>query len=247
MCTVILRVPDAPGARAGEPIRMLAVRDEDPRRPWRPLGEWWPERPGVAGVRDERAGGAWLAVDAAADRVAVLLNRLDHSDRPDSAITTRGAVALDAVAGTMPGSAPAMRGFNLVSLDSAGARIVSWDGIERREASVPPGTHMIAHDDLDDPVTARITRWLPSFAAASTAGERWWEPWLEILRDSAELAGDDPEAIITQRTFEGAASMSLLLCAATVPMRSSGEPGARADVRYAELAEPGHLGDVDFA
>ncbi|PNA34677.1 NRDE family protein, partial [Pseudomonas sp. MPR-AND1A] len=58
MCTVIVRVPDDPR----HPTRVLAVRDEDPEREWNPLGDWWPEaHPGVIGVRDVRAGGAWLA------------------------------------------------------------------------------------------------------------------------------------------------------------------------------------------
>src|SRR5690606_4917677 len=79
MCTVIIRVG------AGE-VRLLAIRDEDPERPWQPLGASWPEtHPGVVGVRDVRAGGAWLAADPARRRLAVLLNRADLSDRPESA------------------------------------------------------------------------------------------------------------------------------------------------------------------
>ena len=54
MCTVIVHVPEDSTAA----IRVLAVRDEDPARAWDPLGAWWPELPGVVGVRDTRAGGA---------------------------------------------------------------------------------------------------------------------------------------------------------------------------------------------
>ena len=68
MCTVVIRVPTA----GGGPVRVLAVRDEDPSRPWRPLGPWWPKLPQVRGVKDELAGGAWLAADDT--RLAVLLN-----------------------------------------------------------------------------------------------------------------------------------------------------------------------------
>ena len=39
MCTVIIHVARA----AFDPIRMLAIRDEDPARPWNPLGPWWPD------------------------------------------------------------------------------------------------------------------------------------------------------------------------------------------------------------
>ncbi|WP_370429006.1 NRDE family protein, partial [Microbacterium sp. NRRL B-14842] len=58
MCTVVIDVEVAGSAR------LLAVRDEDPAREWDALGEWWPEEyPGVIGIRDRRAGGAWLAVN----------------------------------------------------------------------------------------------------------------------------------------------------------------------------------------
>jgi uncharacterized protein with NRDE domain len=64
---------------------VLAIRDEDPDRPWSPLGRWWPEsHGGVIGVRDVRAGGAWLAADPGAGRLAVLLNRADVSTTPES-------------------------------------------------------------------------------------------------------------------------------------------------------------------
>ena len=77
MCTVVVRVPEPDGG----PVRLLAVRDEDPARPWRPLGPWWPEHPGVRGVRDDLAGGAWLAADD--KRLAVLLNRAGGADVED--------------------------------------------------------------------------------------------------------------------------------------------------------------------
>ena len=72
MCTVIIHVPE----RAEHATRMLAVRDEDPTRPWDAPGPWWPdEYPEVIGVRDRRANGAWLAEDSPAGRLAVILNR----------------------------------------------------------------------------------------------------------------------------------------------------------------------------
>jgi hypothetical protein len=56
---VVIRVPELGRGR----VRVLAVRDEDPQRAWRPFGAWWPDRPGVRGVMDELDGGAWLAAD----------------------------------------------------------------------------------------------------------------------------------------------------------------------------------------
>ena len=50
MCTVVIRVPDG----SGEPVRLLAVRDEDPDRGWMP---WLDVLRGSASLdpEDERA------------------------------------------------------------------------------------------------------------------------------------------------------------------------------------------------
>ena len=84
MCTVIIRIPHDDAA-----VQLLAVRDEDPGRGWDPLGAWWPDHPGVVGVRDRRAGGAWLAAEPASGRLAVVLNREGAPDIP----TTRSSRA----------------------------------------------------------------------------------------------------------------------------------------------------------
>src|SRR3954452_6705525 len=111
MCTVIVRVGESPP----DPIRILAIRDEDPLRPWNPLGPWWPDtHEGVVGVRDARAGGAWLAADPGTRRLAVLLNRKDHSDRDESELVSRGTIVLASVAGEHPEGSPHTHGFNLV-------------------------------------------------------------------------------------------------------------------------------------
>jgi hypothetical protein len=234
MCTVIITVPEDDS----RPVRLLAVRDEDPAREWNRLGAWWPEDyPGVVGIRDVRAGGAWLAAAPATRRLAVLLNRHDLSDRPDEEVHTRGTVALESVIGRSPGQQPPTRGFNLVEVTAHTARVVSWNGLESRTVELAPGTHMVAHDDVDDPATARISRWLPEFRAAvstqpPTGGPAWWRAWLEIVERSADLPGDDDAAIIRRQTFEGIPSYSLLMCVATVG-------GDGLDVRDAPLTTPG--------
>lgn len=237
MCTVIVRVPDRPDA----PTRLIAVRDEDPERAWDPLGAWWPDRyPGVVGVRDARAGGAWLAADTAASRLAVLLNREDDGTVPDDVTVSRGVLPLESVVGRPPGEAPRTRGFNLLEVGSAATRVISWDGRASRVSDLAPGTHMIAHDDVDDPRTARITRWLPSFAATEPAtGEAWWDPWLAIVERSAELAATDDRAIIRDHRHLGIPTLSLLACVASVSPDGI-------DVRYAELPAPGRWGTLDI-
>lgn len=229
MCTVVIDVPRNPG----EPVRLLAVRDEDRDRPWRGLGPWWPERDGVVGVRDDRAGGAWLAVDPAAARLAVLLNREDLSDRGDDEVVSRGSIPLDAVGDGIPDH-PATRGFNLVEVDADGAHLVEWDGLVARRTRLTPGTHMVAHHAVDDPGTPRIARWLESFRAAGLAGgPEWWMPWLDVV----ERATADPSASVLRRDeHDGHVLESLLVCAASI-----GPEGV--DVREATLREPGRWDD----
>ena len=237
MCTVILRVPTDPG----EPVRLLAVRDEDPERPWQPLGAWWPaDRPGVVGVRDARAGGAWLA--ASRKRLAVLLNRSSPPAPQGVVRVSRGTIVLDAVTGGHARPTPALGGFNLLDAAPGGARVTSWDGVDVAERPVPPGTHMIAHHDLDDPRSARIGTWLPAFAAAETrpspggSGPEWAREWLGILADSARLHPGDDRAIIRDNRAHGFPTLSLLLCVASL-----GPSGV--EVHYGELDRPGEWND----
>jgi len=233
VCTVIVRVPSVPG----QPLRLLAVRDEDPERPWQPLGAWWPgEHPGVVGVRDLRAGGAWLA--ASERRLAVLLNRWSPPVPEGWAPVSRGTVVLDAVGGRLPVPSPAISGFNLIQAGAGGARFMSWDGLTLVDRLVAPGTHMVAHDDLDDPRSARVAAWLDAFAETPTdpaeGGGRgdWAAGWLGVLAASAALDPHDDRAIIRDNRPHGFPTRSLLLCVASI-----GADGV--DVRYAEFDRPG--------
>ncbi|GEP48628.1 NRDE family protein [Microbacterium saccharophilum] len=228
MCTVIIHVPED----AGAPTRLLAVRDEDPGRAWDPLGPWWPEaHPGVLGVRDSRAGGAWLAADPVAGRVAVILNRADVDVPEGVELSSRGHVVLDAVGGTALDDPPHTHGFNLVEVDQAGARVTMWDGATVRRVRLAPGTHMIAHDDIDDPTTARIAAWREAFGEPGD-GERWWAPWLATLEQTTALGPTDDRAIIRDNRPFGYPTLSLLVCAASVSADG-------AEVVYGELDEPG--------
>ncbi|WP_182255142.1 NRDE family protein [Microbacterium esteraromaticum] len=231
MCTVVISV----GERGA---RLLAVRDEDPARPWDDLGEWWPDtRPGVFGIRDRRAGGAWLAFDPAARRLAVLLNRADVLDLPDDQALSRGSLALESIAGRSPEGPLPMHGFNLLEVTPEGSRVLSWDGIELRATPVPYGVHMIAHDDLDDPATARIEAWLPQFEAAAAHHDGspvdWAERWIAVLGESAALSPEDDRAIVRDNHVHGYPTMSLLFCTAEVTPES-------VQVQSRVLADPGH-------
>ncbi len=232
MCTVIIHV----GESASEPIRLIAIRDEDPARPWNPLGRWWPDTHSrVVGVRDVRAGGAWLAADPDEHRLAVLLNREDRSDRSEDEVVSRGSIVLASVAGTSPGRRPRTHGFNLVEVVPGSARVTMWDGLEARTQALAPGTHMIAHDDVDDPATPRIVRWLDEFRRTpigAADSDAWWEPWLAILARSAELPPTDDRAIIRDNRALGYPTLSTLICIASLS-------ASRLDVHYGEFADPG--------
>ena len=213
MCTVVIHVPEPDAPAHDRAVRLLAIRDEDPERPWRPLGPWWPQtHPALVGVQDVRAGGAWLAADVDTGRLAVLLNRAE----------------------TLADPSPASRGGLVLDVAARGARLLQWNGIAERETAIPPGTHMIAHDDLDDPATPRIARWLDAFRSAPpAAGDAWWEPWLDVLDTSAGLAATDDEAIVRDNRPHGYPTQSLLVCVASIDGDGDG-----ADVRYGELPEP---------
>ena len=126
-------------------------RTRDPRGPRRGSrrargirwGRWWPDAyPGVVGVRDVRAGGAWLAADPTTRRLAVLLNREDLADLPEDEVVSRGGVVLESVAGRSPGDAPPTHGFNLVEVDGPRVAVTTWNGVQvaRRSSSRPART-----------------------------------------------------------------------------------------------------------
>lgn len=248
VCTVVVRV-------SAEVISFLAVRDEDPGREWDPLGAWWSELPGVIGVRDRRAGGAWLAADPDAGRLAVVLNREGSPDLPDDEILSRGRLPLDALPRNPAGRAlrelaphersaldgkvldgiARMRGFNLVTITERGAAVTSWDGSALRTDTLAPGTHMVAHHDVDDPRTPRIVAWRDEFAAAP------FEEWPGVLARTAEVSPEDDRAIVRDNRPHGYPTQSTIVCTAQV------WPGRRADVRYAELEHAGSWSPLRFA
>lgn len=210
---MVIDVADAANAR------LLAVRDEDPQRAWDGPGDWWPDRyPGVSGIRDRRAGGAWLAVNPAERRLAVLLNRADVADVPGGTPRSRGSLVLESVSGRSPEAPLPMHGFNLLEVRPEGARALSWDGVELRETPIAPGIHMIAHDDLDDPATPRIETWLPEFRALGPAADLddWGSEWTALLGASARLDPEDDRAIIRDNRPHGYPTQSLLFCTASV-------------------------------
>ncbi len=240
MCTVIIEVPEHPDS----PTRLLAIRDENPQRPWDPLGYWWPEEhPGVTGVRDRRAGGAWLAAAPARGRLAVLLNRGEQIALDASAaaqLASRGGLTLASMAGLPVLSHPNTASFNLIEVSGSASTLTRWDGHTVTRTALTPGVHMIAHDELDDSTTPRIKRWLPEFQALRAAPDsRWRSQWAEVLSRSAEMDPDDDQAIIRDNSVHGYATKSLLACLAEIGPSS-------VDLEDALLPEPARWGSAAF-
>ncbi|QIK62264.1 NRDE family protein [Leucobacter viscericola] len=238
MCTVVVEV------RPGKSTRVLAVRDEDPNRAWDGPGEWWPSTfPGVRGVRDRRANGAWLAARRDPGRLAVILNRApaEGAFAEATQLESRGAIVLDAVRGRGVTDPPRTGPFNLVDVSPEATRVTSWDGAEVKTETLSPGVHMIAHHLVDDPGTARIERWMPEFAEAaelSSDGD-WRDRWLAVLERSAQLGPDDDRAIVRDNTVHGYPTLSLLVCIAEVSSHA-------VDLKSADFTEPGHWNPPQF-
>ncbi|KAM9864027.1 NRDE family protein [Leucobacter sp. BZR 635] len=237
MCTVVIEVP----ADESTPTRVLAVRDEDPSRPWDPPGEWWPEsHPGTLGVRDRRANGAWLAFAPAAGRLSVVVNRAAEMAEPAGGFTSRGTLVLESVAGGELADPPTSAPFSLVEVVGSRATVSSWDGIALRREELSPGVHMLAHHDVDDPRSERIARWLPEFQALAGAPEAEWRAqWLGLLARTTEVGTTDDRAIVRDNRPLGYPTLSLLSCVADVGSDS-------VDLEWAPFETPGSWGTPEF-
>ncbi|GAA1317830.1 NRDE family protein [Leucobacter albus] len=237
MCTVVIEVPQD----TSTPTRVLAVRDEDPNRPWDPPGEWWPEEhPGTLGVRDRRANGAWLALAPQAGRLAVMVNRAAEMTEPAGGFTSRGGLVLASVAGDAVADPPTAAPFSLVEVDGHSARVTAWDGVRLRREELSPGIHMLAHHDVDDNRSERIARWLPEFhRLAGAPQESWRARWLELLARTAELEPTHDEAIVRDNRPLGYPTLSLLACVADVAADS-------VELEWAPFTPPGTWGDPLF-
>lgn len=237
MCTVIIHVPHT----RSEPIRLVAMRDEDPGRAWDPLGSWWQEAPSVIGVRDRRAGGAWLAIDRDRPKLAVIMNRPEPPQHTEP-LESRGTIVLSAVQGRWSAEVPRTASFNLLEVESGSAIVTTWDNRETRTEALAPGTHMIAHSDADDLSVARIARWLPEFQTSSEEvdGESTWQDrWERIIRESSQLPPTDDEAIVRDNRRYGVNTFTLYGV-----MVEIGADGVEA--WHAKLDEPAQWGEASF-
>lgn len=231
MCTaVILRRPGHPW-----PLLFAANRDEMKSRPWRPPGRHWPDRPGVVGGLDERAGGSWLGLNEHGV-LAGVLNRVG-SLGPEADKRSRGMLVLQALDHADASAAAhhlshldpaAYRSFNMVVADNQGAYWLRNLGATDRGAGrievfeLVPGLSMITARDRNDPASPRIRANLALFEGAEPPdpGAGKWRSWQRILGSRKHRVADGPEAAMTVVTDSGFETLSSSLIGLPGPPQS---------------------------
>lgn len=184
MCTVVTRWS------AGEPVQILAIRDELVSRDFDDPGAWWPTHPGVIGGRDRLAGGTWCASDPRTGETALVLNRTErHTGTP-----SRGLLPL-AVLGageSWPDQLDHrdMASFTLVLAGPAGVTVWTWDATGLTRTDLAAGTHVFTARGIDTGED-KAKRYAPRFAV---------EAWLDIVTE--QPPADDRTALVVRHEFE---------------------------------------------
>jgi hypothetical protein len=190
MCTVVVRWS------AGQPVRLLALRDELTTRPFDDPGRWWPEHPDVVGGRDRVAGGTWCASRVDTGATALVLNRPAKRDA-DPGAPSRGVLPLlGAVHGTgwrAHVDTAGMASFLLVLATPGELLTWDFDGERLTETRHPEGTTMVTSGGPED---RKTERYLPAFAAADGPGQ-----WRRLVRDAPPA--DDPGALVVRHEEDG--------------------------------------------
>ena len=184
MCTVVIRW--APG----DPVRILALRDELASRDFDLPDRWWPDQPAVVGGRDRRAGGSWCVTDVVAGVTAIVLNRPERRTALAGA-ASRGRLPLLAVragSGWPDGIDVApMASFNLVAATPGSLQWWAFDGTALAEERLGAGTWMFTpRGRRPDPLDPRLLA-----DDARTA-------WIGVVSTSVPSA-DPTDGLVVQR------------------------------------------------
>jgi hypothetical protein len=190
VCTVVIRWSE------GQPVRILALRDELTSRPFDDPGRWWPDHPDVVAGRDRVAGGTWCATRVGTGATALVLNRSQRSEAAAGA-PSRGVLPLLGVAHGREWPAHVrtggMAGFLLVL--ATPEELVTWDfdGAGLRETEHPPGTVMVTSGGPED---RKAERHLGEFQEAAFP-----EDWRRLLQGAPPR--DDPGALVVRHERDG--------------------------------------------
>jgi hypothetical protein len=211
MCTAIVSVdPSSP-----VPVLLVGVRDEFMARSWAPPARHWPERPGLVGGMDLRAGGTWFAVAPDVPRASTVLNARGVM-APEDGRLSRGELPLRVAeeGGLGHVELPRFDPFLLIGAEPGWVRLWHWDGKDLDERELGPGLHMVLNSGLegegrqagaieDVHMEARKAHFRPLFAAAkrpepyaddATVEEAWGE-WLPLAAGDG-LARTDQASLL---------------------------------------------------
>ena len=185
MCTVVVRW------YAGQPVQVLALRDELVGRDFDDPGAWWPDQPGAIGGRDRAAGGTWCVTDVPSGTTGLVLNR-PEKPLAEHGAPSRGLLPLLAV---QHGSGwPAalevagMASFNLVLAGPSALTCWSYDGEQLLREELPAGTSMVTSGGAED---GKAGRYLAGFEKAAFP-----EEWMAVLRGLEPAP--DPAALVVR-------------------------------------------------
>jgi|SRR6185295_8309250 len=240
MCTLILgRDVLGPGT-----VLLAANRDEQPNRPTDPP-RVLVERPRVIGGRDRLAGGTWLAIREQRAAVAIL-NRREMAPAAPADLATRrsrGLLAIDVA--VAPGESlahaaleraraalieAAYAPFTLVFAAPDSCWALAHDGTHHRHQEIPPGWHVITHQDLDDPSEPRT-----AYVLGQLAG---WQPRSpeEAERRALELLARHEEPRVCLHEGPMVTVSSSLVGIAAAGARYLHAEGRPCEVPYRDLA-----------
>ena len=190
MCTVVVRWSP------GEPVLVLALRDERTDRDFDDPGAWWPEQPHVVGGRDRAAGGSWCVTDVASGSTALVLNRMQRRVAAPGA-PSRGVLPLLAVGRGADWPAhldlTGMASFALVLAAPQSLQVWEFDGTRLTSSALPSGTAMLTAGPTEQ---GRADRHLPRFEAAGSA-----QSWRALVTTST--VEDDPSSLLVRHEEAG--------------------------------------------
>ena len=190
MCTVVVRWS------TGQPVEVLALRDELTTRAFDDPGRWWPALPDVVAGRDRAAGGTWCATRVTTGATALILNR-PHKRAADPGASSRGVLPLLAVEHGPDWPAhvevAGMAAFLLVLATPEHLLTWDFDGERLHRTRHPEGTLMVTSGGPED---RKTERYLPAFAAADGP-----EQWRRLVQEAPPA--DDPGALVVRHEEDG--------------------------------------------
>ena len=190
MCTVVVRWSP------GEPVRVLALRDELVGRDFDDPEAWWTEQPDAVGGRDRSAGGSWCVTDVRTGATGMVLNRPERPLAAEGA-ASRGVLPLLAVRHGQQWPAAlelgGMASFALVLATAESLTCWEYDGQVLLRTELEPGTRVVTSGG---PELQKARVHLPALTAGAFP-----DGWLALLRDSEPTA--DPAGLVVRGEHEG--------------------------------------------